>query len=162
MRIDTCPRCGTRRPDELQWCRKCGLDFHKAERGELPSDMRAVAPAVAPPRIKTVQDYWRDNDMPPTPPVSAPARVRVEVDRRWLARLFGNSMDVGCLAWIGGTVGSGIGWVLGLAVGRLFWPATPNTWDFLFQPAGATVGGTIGLVVGARIALYLISHWPTG
>ena len=151
MRIDTCPRCGTRRPDELQWCRKCGLDFHKAERGDLPGDMRAGAPPVDPPRIKTVQDDWHDNDLPPTPPAPVPATVRVEVGHRWIAGAYGKAMDVGCLAG----VGAAVGYAAGLLLAGLLGYASRDLGLFVVLSA---VGGW----VGARTALWLIAHWPTG
>jgi hypothetical protein len=148
MRLDTCPQCGTRRPDELQWCRKCGLDSHKAERGDLPDDMGAAAPTVAPPRTRTAQD-WHDGDQPPTHPAAEPSRVRLEVDRRWLARLSGNAMDVGCLA----SIGAAIGYAAGLALGGIQGSNSRDLFGSLVLMSAVTAAGGW---LGARLALWLI------
>ena len=146
MRIDICPRCGTKRPDDMPWCRRCGLDFREVERGEMsPAD---------PPRIKTMQDYWHDNDLPPTPPAPVPATVRVEVDHRWVAGAYGKAMDVGCLA----VVGAAVGYAAGLLLAGLLGYASRDVGLFVVLSPVAAVGGWLG----ARMALWLIAHCPTG
>lgn len=154
MRIDVCPRCGTKRPDAFQWCRKCGLDFAKAERGQLPADMR-LTPTAGPPPPSDVQrvappvqqgPQWQQPAQPYIPQLD----VRPVNDRKNMARLTANALDVRC----GGTAGGCLGMIVGFLVFGYLGAAIGGVAPLLLIPIGVFVG----LFVGMRVALGLMAR----
>ena len=150
VKIEFCPRCGTKRPDELQWCRKCGLDFHKAERGELPAGVSA--PPRTPPGGWAVDKF--DPPQPGQPQWQQPYVPVVEVrpggDRQSMARWTSNALDVRC----GGTVGGCLGMVLGFVLFGYLGAVIGGVAPLLLIPLGVMVG----LFAGMRLALSLMSR----
>ncbi len=154
MRIDTCPRCGTRRPDELQWCRKCGLDFQKAERGELPSNMSPTAPTAgrpAPPVMAPSQPLaqWQQPAQPPPTPIRVD--LRQVNDRRNMAQWTRDALDLRCGTTAGGCLGMLAGFVAGPMLGSVL--GSPVAALLL-----AVIGVPVGLFAGMRLALSLMAR----
>ena len=154
MRIEVCPRCGTRRPDAFQWCRKCGLDFEKAERGQFPADMRPT-PTAGPPPTSDVQrvpppiqhsQQWQQPTQPYVPQVD----VRPVNDRKNMARWTANALDVRC----GGTAGGCLGMLVGFLLFGYFGAVIGGVAPLLLIPLGVV----IGLFVGMRVALGLMAR----
>ena len=155
MRIDTCPRCGTRRPDELQWCRKCGLDFHKAERGDLPRDMSPSAPTAGRPSLPAAPPAQPPAaQWPPSgQPQSAPLRVdlRPVNDRRNMAQWTRDALDLRCGTTAGGCLGMVAGFIGGAMIGTVVGGPVGG---LLF----AVVGVPLGMFLGMRLALSLMAR----
>jgi hypothetical protein len=150
VKIETCPRCGVKRPDAFQWCRKCGLDFEKAERGQFPPGMpdRPVSPYAPPPG-------WTPN-APPVPhePQWQQPAPRVDVrpvnDRQNMARWTANALDVRCGATAGGCLGMILGLIVAGSIGAVIGGVAP----LLLAPVGVFVG----LFIGMRLALSLMAR----
>ena len=145
MKIEFCPRCGTKRPDTLKWCRKCGLNFDEAERGKLP-------PGVSSPTIRTVQNYFGEPEpQQPTSQWQQPYVPVVEVrpggDRQSMARWSLHALEVRAGGTAGGCLGMAAGFLLFGYIGALIGGVAPI---FLIP-----LGVLIGLFVGMRGALGL-------
>ena len=148
MQIEFCPRCGTKRPDAFQWCRKCGLDFHRAERGEQPPG------ATTPPPRQVTGWVIDDRTAPPSSqwarPEAQPVEIRPTTDRKTMAQWSAHAMDVRC----GGTAGGCLGMFLGFLAFAYIGAAIGGPAILLLLPIGVIVG----MFVGARVALGLMSR----
>ena len=147
VQIEFCPRCGTKRPDELQWCRKCGLDFHKAERGQFPPGVRPPSggwatdrvPPPAPARMPP--SGWATDRVEQGAPYLGQLDVRPVSDRANMARWTRNALDIRCLGAAGGCLGMVVGGFVGLLIlGALGWGFYGLFLLPLFVVAGLFVG----------------------
>ncbi len=149
MSIEFCPRCGTKRPDYLKWCRKCGLDFEMAERGKLPANMvdesfqRPSGQQAAEGQALPHGSGWTQGG-------HLQADITPVSDRRNIARWSRNALDVRCGGTAGGCLGTFVGFLVGgyvgLAIGGL---------AVIFTLA---VGAFLGMYLGMRIALGLMAR----
>ncbi|MHB8890755.1 MAG: hypothetical protein ACYC65_01785 [Candidatus Limnocylindrales bacterium] len=150
MKIETCPRCGVKRPDDLRWCRKCGLDLALAERGVFPRDMGTS------PTIRRPPGGWAVDQVPP--PAESESRqpyipqvdVRPVNDRQSMARWTASALDVRCGAMTGGCLGMFLGFMAAGMVGAAIGGVAP----LLLLPFGIF----IGLFIGMRLALSLMAR----
>ena len=152
MDFEQCPRCGVRRPDAFQWCRKCGLDFAKAERGQFPRDMSPTPGPLprsgrqAPPPAEPT--YWQ-----PAPPHEQQPAIYtpVPLDRRTMARMSAASLDMSCLGTAGGCLGVAVGAFLGLGLGAALGLG-------LFSLIPAMLCAFLGAFAGMRVTLGLMGR----
>ncbi len=131
MAAGECPRCGAWRPDDLRWCRKCGLDF-EASRGSVipPSPGLGKEPEAR------------------QAPASEPSRIDVRPvnDRRNMAQWTLDAFTVRCLATVGGLVGGLVGF---LVFGYIALVLNLGLASILV----AMIGFPVGMVIGIRFAL---------
>lgn len=141
MKIEFCPRCGTKRPDEFKWCRKCGIDFEQAERGQLPAGVTSPYARPTTPNPEPTSQWQQ-----PYVPV---VEVRAGGDRQSMARWSLHALEVRCGGTAGGCLGMVAGFVLFGYIGALIGGVAP----LFFIP----IGVLIGLFVGMRVALELMA-----
>ena len=122
---ERCPRCAARRIEGVDTCPRCQWRFTET--------------ATPPPG--------------PTPSRPEPIRVQNEaMDRRALARMSANAMQVRCLGTAGGCLGSILGAILG------FYISTIVTQNALIGVVGALVGFAGGAWLGFFLALRLLAR----